>query len=40
MTDILITLTIFALIIAFVIYINNFKAFDEGASEDDYNDRH
>jgi hypothetical protein len=39
MTDILITLTILALIITFVIYINNFKAFDEGASEDDYERR-
>ena len=39
MTDILITLTILALIIAFVVYINNFKAFDEGASEDDYERR-
>ena len=39
MTDILITLTILILIIAFVLYINNFKAFDEGASEDDYERR-
>lgn len=39
MTDVLITLTILTLIVAFVIYINNFKAFDEGASEDDYERR-
>ena len=39
MTDIFITITVLALIIALVIYINNFKAFDEGASEDDYERR-
>jgi hypothetical protein len=40
MEDLFITATITLLIVWYIVFVSDHKPFDEGASEDDYNDRH